>query len=195
MMFNVCNYLVKQFQPTNVTLPFYGNYFIAFSRFYAPIHEVLVMVIIILGLISNVSLMAVLTRKDMSSPTNIFLIGISVADCSVLMTYFCIWLPLVKYKVGSYEFAHALATMLPPYAIYRSVSSLLTVLLASWRVMRLYLPFQSRINLSESSAIKGTLICFGLCQVLFIPSTYSYGVTHSNCTLSNGTNKIIYYVC
>ena len=189
-MFNVC----KQFQSTNVTLPFYGNYFIAFSRYYAPVHEIFIIFIITLGLMSNASLLIVLTRKRMSSPTNTFLIGISIADSSVLITYFFIWLQIVLFGFGSFEYAYVFATMLPPYIIYRGVSSLITVLLALWRVTSLYFPFQSRIKLNGENAIKGSLICFGLCQVLFIPQTYSFGVSYANCTFSKGIKRVIYYV-
>lgn len=189
-MFNVC----RQFQSKNVTLPFYGHYFIAFSRYYAPIHEILIIFIITLGLMSNVSLLIVLTRKRMSSPTNTFLIGISIADSSVLITYFFIWLQTVLYGFGSFEYTYVFATMLPPYIIYRGVSSLITVFLALWRVISLYFPFQSRIKLNGENAVKGSLICFGLCQVLFIPQTYSFRVSYANCTYPEGIKRVIYYV-
>lgn len=192
-MFDICN----QFRPSNISLPFYGNYFIKFSRFYSPIHECLIPFIVFFGLLSNASLLVVLTRKKMISATNIFLIGMSVADSCVLISYFCIFIPLVKFKFGSYEYSYTFTQILPVYIIYRGASSLLTVLLALWRVTSLYFPFQSKIKLNERNAVIGTLICFGLCQILFIPQTVSFMVDTKNCSIEKGNqtfNKNVYNV-
>lgn len=190
LVFDICKFLNPA---VDVSKPFYVNYAIAFSQFYTPIHKVLVGIIVAFGLISNGSLLAVLTRKKMSSATNKFLIGISIADSVVLITYSCIWIQFVQRKFFSYELSYAFATYIGPYLMYRGVSSLLTVLLALWRVSSLYFPFQSSIKLTDGNAVKGMLFCFGICQILFIPHTIGFKNISANCTI-NGMYQTVFYV-
>lgn len=113
--------LCEQFSPqfNDKTLPYFGNFFIQFSIIYLEIYKVISIIIIIFGLITNFLLLGVLTRKKMASPSNTFLIGISVADTTVLIVHFFIWIPLINYNQISYEMAFWFVALFPPYCVFR----------------------------------------------------------------------------
>lgn len=190
MIPNFCS----QFLPRNVSLAYHGDSWICFNKFYSPFHEVGAILVIIFGLLTNTSLMIVLTRKKMSSPSNTYLIGISIADTAVLIIYFFEWLPLVAYKEGTYEYILWFTLLLPPYLVFRSVSNWLTVFLAVWRVITIYAPHQTFMELSNRNAIFTIVAAFGLVPFVFIPNMFSFRVDFANCTLSNGRQKYFFYV-
>lgn len=190
MIPNYCN----QFLPPNVPLDYYGDSWICFNKFYSLFHEVSAILVIMFGFLSNISLMVVLTRKKMSSPSNIYLIGISIADTTVLIIYFFEWLPLVVYKDGTYEYILWFTLLLPPYLVFRSVSNWLTVFLAVWRVISIYTPFQTFMKLSNMNAIFTIVASFGLVPFLFIPNMFSFRVDFVNCTFPNGRQKNFFHV-
>lgn len=113
------NTFCNQFLPRNGTLPYFGDFWIDFFQFYLPIHKVISIIIVIFGLICNLFMMIVLTRKKMASPSNTFLIGISIADTTVLIIYLFTWIPLISYDHFSYEFIFWSIALLTPYLIFR----------------------------------------------------------------------------
>lgn len=71
-----------------------GKNFEAFSESYGSIHKPLVLVISLFGVLANSVNIVVLTRRDMVTPTNILLTGLSVAQLLLLLSY----LSLVVYN-------------------------------------------------------------------------------------------------
>lgn len=71
-----------------------GRGFEDFSEIYGSIHKPLVLIISLFGVLANTVNIVVLTRRDMITPTNILLTGLSVAQLLLLLSY----LSLVLYN-------------------------------------------------------------------------------------------------
>lgn len=104
---------------SNETLPYFGRFFIQFSTVYLEIHKFLAVLIIIFGLVTNVLLLHVLSRKKMASPSNTFLIGISLSDTTVLIIYLFTWIPLISFNQMSYDWNFWFVALFTPYCIFR----------------------------------------------------------------------------
>lgn len=177
----------------NATLPYFGNFWIDFYNFYMPIHKVIAIIIINFGLITNFSLMKVLSRKNMSSPSNTFLIGISIADTIVLVVYIFAWIFFIAFDRLTYEWTLWFIASMGPYCLFRSISSWATVFLALWRVISLYFPMQKKMKLNERNAIITLIVIYSVCVISYIPFSTNYYVGNRNC-LVNGSTTVIYHV-
>ena len=178
----------------NTSLSYSSSIWETFGQFYSNVHEYDTAIIVVFGLVCNVLMLIVLTRKKMSNPSNLFLIGISIADMVTLATYFCIWLPLVMYKKFSYEHSFWYTQIFTSYSIFKSVSTWLTVMLGLWRVLSLYRPFGSFIELNMRNARILVLICFLAMPITHITHLRSYFVGHVECELPDGTWKEYFFV-
>lgn len=117
------------------------------------LYEVLSVYIVIFGLISNLILLIVLTRKNLlSNPSNVFLIGISFADLLVMTTHISIFLVTLLTTEHSYMLMLWTILLMPPCYITCSIGTWITVCLAGWRVIALYFPFQRTLKLSGKNA-------------------------------------------
>lgn len=186
-----------QFSRSNTTSPYFGEFWHQLFVLYLPIHKIVSVLLVIAGLFMNALLLIVLTRKKMASPSNTFLIGISVADTTVLIIYLFSWVPLITFHPFSYDFYFWTIFTLIPYLIFRSISSWITVFLALWRVVTLYLPFQTTLQLDNRNATILILACFLVVPLGFMPHLYSMKVDHHLCLISRGTsqtNQTVYTV-
>lgn len=113
------NYFCEQYSTPNETLPYFGDIFIKFSIIYLEIHKVISIIIIIFGLITNFLLLGVLTRKKMASPSNTFLIGISVSDSTVLIIYLFTWIRLISFDQMTFASALWFVALFQPYCVFR----------------------------------------------------------------------------
>ena len=165
-----------------------------FGQFYSKIHDYDTGFIVVFGLICNVLMLIVLTRKRMSNASNLFLIGITIADMATLSTYFCIWLPLVMYKKYSYQHSFWFTQIFTSFSIFKSVSTWLTVLLGLWRVVNLYQPSGIFFELNKKNARIIVLGCYIVMHVTHVTHVLSYVVGNVECELTDGTLKNYFFV-
>lgn len=109
----------KQFQYPHGHLPYYGDFWLSFYHAYLPIVKIGSIIIVIFGIILNILLMIILTRKKMINPANILLIGISIADTTTLLTHLALWYPLIAYGELSFAWNYYFVLLLAPYLIFR----------------------------------------------------------------------------
>lgn len=158
---------IDEFYPTNIS-----GFGPIFKKYYSNIHRYDAPTIILLGLVSNILLLFVLSKRVMHSPCNLFLIGISIADILSILTYFFLWLPLVISGEYSFIYNYINALVSTPYSAYRFISVWMTVILGLWRVASVYSPFQNIIELNMKNAKIFLVLCFIFGNFIHVPHLY-----------------------
>lgn len=187
-----------QFLPRSTPLPYFGDFFSQFFAYYIPVHNIIIQPVIIFGLISNIMLMIVLTReKMMKNLSNVFLIGISIFDITTLVIYSFMAFPMTKFGTYSYRYNFWFIVLLPPYLIFRSASTWITVFLAFWRVILLHFPFQTMMKLDTRNAVKCIIFSSFISIIAITPHYLTFIVNHSACEIRKKIEHFYYvsYKC
>lgn len=109
-----------QFLERQTPLPYFGDFFLKFFKFYLPIHKTIIYPVIIFGFISNALMLIVLTHAKMiNNTTNIFLIGISIFDTTTLIICFFLAIPMLQFGDHSFNWNYWFVLLFSPYLIFR----------------------------------------------------------------------------
>ncbi|BES97506.1 unnamed protein product [Nesidiocoris tenuis] len=133
---------------SNITLPEpYCAYFNDVRDYYLPLHGYTSLVVCLFGSVANLLNIMVLTRREMSSPTNAILTGLAVADLLVMLEYIPFaWYTIYKmtgpshkelytYSLGVFIYLHSNFSQ-----VCHTISIWLTVTLAIWRYIAVAYP-------------------------------------------------------
>ncbi|XP_011505952.1 PREDICTED: FMRFamide receptor-like [Ceratosolen solmsi marchali] len=181
----------------------------AFHTRYASIHGWASLLVCVFGSIANGLNIAVLTRREMSSPTNAILTGLAVADMLVMIEY-------MPYAVHSYLY-HRPKRETYTYAwtvfvlfhsnfaqVFHTISIWLTVTLAVWRYIAVAHPQKNREWCSYKRTIVAIVAAYVVCPLICFPLYVTTQVTSKNVTLDandrqinigmDANNATLYYV-
>lgn len=167
----------------------------AFHASYVSIHGWASLLVCIFGSIANGLNIAVLTRREMSSPTNAILTGLAVADMLVMIEY-------IPYAVHSYLY-HRPKRETYTYAwtvfvlfhsnfaqVFHTISIWLTVTLAVWRYIAIAHPQKNREWCSYRRTIMAIVGAYVICPLICFPLYVTTQVTSKNVTLDANDRQV-----
>ncbi|OXU22670.1 hypothetical protein TSAR_008552 [Trichomalopsis sarcophagae] len=167
----------------------------SFHTSYVAIHGWASLLVCIFGSIANGLNIAVLTRREMSSPTNAILTGLAVADMLVMIEY-------IPYAVHSYLY-HRPKRETYTYAwtvfvlfhsnfaqVFHTISIWLTVTLAVWRYIAVAHPQKNREWCSYNRTIMAIVAAYVICPLICFPLYVTTEVTSKNVTLDANDRQI-----
>lgn len=166
---------------TTVATPYCGKGLDKFYSAYRHVHGYASLLVCLFGSVANILNIAVLTRREMSSPTNAILTGLAVADLLVMLEYIpfaChMYLPQ-RPRRERYSFGWALFVLLHSHfsQACHTISIWLTVTLAVWRYIAVAYPQRNR----EWCGMQRTIIAIAsgyiLCPILCIPLYLAFNI-------------------
>ncbi|XP_075218212.1 myosuppressin receptor 1 [Lycorma delicatula] len=158
-----------------------GPHLEKFHTKYRKIHGYASLLVCLFGSVANSLNIAVLTRREMASPTNAILTGLAVADLLVMLEY----IPFACHMYFSqrpakerYSYGWAAFVLLHSHfaQVCHSISIWLTVTLAVWRYIAVAYPQRNR----EWCGMQRTLIIIAagyvICPILCIPLYLSFEI-------------------
>ncbi|KAJ8879760.1 hypothetical protein PR048_020368 [Dryococelus australis] len=185
--------------------PYCGPGLAAFSDTYRPVHVYASLLVCIFGSVANSLNIAVLSRREMSSPTNAILTGLAVADLLVMLEYipfvghtFLPYRQRLSYGWAVFVLFHSNFTQ-----VCHTIAIWLTVILAVWRYVAVAHPQKNREWCSmrttaaaiTSSYLASPFLCIPLYLAFDINSRISLlsddDLPCSNCS---GHNVTLYHV-
>ena len=161
----------------------------SFHTRYVSIHGWASLIVCLFGSIANGLNIAVLTRREMTSPTNAILTGLAVADMLVMMEY-------IPYAFHSYlyqrpkseTFTYGWAVFVLVHSnfaqIFHTISIWLTVTLAVWRYIAVAHPQKNRQWCSYKNTIYAIIGAYIICPIICVPLYVSTEIRSTNVTLN-----------
>ncbi|XP_049766199.1 G-protein coupled receptor dmsr-1-like [Schistocerca cancellata] len=137
-----------------------------FQAGYKEVHGYLSLFVCIFGSVANSLNIAVLTRREMISPTNSILTGLAVADLLVMAEYvpYALHMYLLRRpRAQTYTYAWAVFVLFHSNfaQVCHTVSILLTVTLAVWRYLAVAHPQRGQIGMPCTLAVVGSAYVLG----------------------------------
>ena len=155
------------------------------------IRDVILPVICACGIVGIVLTVIVLTRKNMSTSTNCYLIGLSVSDCLFLLLLFCMSVaergPMEKGSRAFYVFQVVATYMQILMNVCLLASIWTTVILAVERYFAICQPFMVGRLPSVRRARQILILNFFICCILRLPSFFAYRVSLHDDVSTNQT--------
>ncbi|XP_063227096.1 G-protein coupled receptor dmsr-1-like [Bacillus rossius redtenbacheri] len=159
--------------------PYCGRHLAAFSEAYRPVHVYASLLVCVFGSVANSLNIAVLTRREMSSPTNAILTGLAVADLLVMLEY----VPFAGHAFLPYE--QRLSYGWSVFVLFHShfaqvchtVAIWLTVILAVWRYVAVAHPQRSREWCGMGTTVRAIASAYVVCPVLCTPLYLAFDVS------------------
>lgn len=151
-----------------------------FSQWYAHLHGYVSVLVCVFGSVANTLNIAVLTRREMVSPTNAILTGLAVADLLVMVEYipyaFHMYLPAANrsyldqfsYPWTSFVYFHSLFGQ-----ICHTISIWLTVTLAVWRYIAIAHPQTNRRWCNMKCTVVTIAGAYIVCPLICLPIIFS----------------------
>ncbi|XP_054262257.1 G-protein coupled receptor dmsr-1-like [Macrosteles quadrilineatus] len=160
--------------PTPPELSYCGPGLDHFHATYRGVHGYVSLLVCVFGSVANVLNIAVLTRREMTSPTNAILTGLAVADLLVMIEYIpfaChMYLPQ-RPKRERYSYGWALFVLLHAQVsqVFHTISIWLTVTLAVWRYIAVAHPQRNREWCGMQRTLAAIAAGYICCPLLCIP--------------------------
>ncbi|KAK9512916.1 hypothetical protein O3M35_001227 [Rhynocoris fuscipes] len=154
--------------------PYCGHAFDLFRNVYRGAHGYISLVVCLFGSVANLLNIVVLTRREMTSPTNAILTGLAVADLLVMLEYipFAWHMYLsIGSKTNRYSYLWALFVLLHSNftQVCHTISIWLTVTLAVWRYIAVAYPQRNREWCGMQRTIVAIAMGYLTCPLLCIP--------------------------
>ncbi|XP_055603205.1 G-protein coupled receptor dmsr-1-like [Uranotaenia lowii] len=153
-----------------------------FHTSYSSIHGIVCLLVCIFGSVANMLNIAVLTRREMHSPTNAILTGLAIADLLVMLDY----MPFAVYTSSFMRFSREerLTYSWSWYVMFHSIfaqichtiSIWLTVTLAVWRYIAVAYPQKNRIWCRMINTLVAIMSSYIVCPLLGIPLYLSFSI-------------------
>uniref|UniRef100_A0A1B6ECD2 G-protein coupled receptors family 1 profile domain-containing protein n=1 Tax=Clastoptera arizonana TaxID=38151 RepID=A0A1B6ECD2_9HEMI len=195
---------------TIVPTSYCGQGLVSFHSAYRQVHGYVSLLVCIFGSIANILNIAVLTRPEMSSPTNAILTGLAVADLLVMIDYIpfaCHMYFEQRPKRERYTYGWAYFVLVHSHfaQTFHTISIWLTVSLAVWRYIAVAYPQHNREWCSMQRTIVAIAGGYIICPLLCIPFYLSFNIISNvelleddgNSALPNSTssyNVTLYFV-
>ena len=151
---------------------------------YYNIHGFVSLFVCIFGSVANILNIAVLTRRDMRSPTNAILTGLAIADLLVMLDY-------IPYNINEYLYAqfeysradqrtYAWAVIIYFHAYFsqtgHTISIFLTVTLAVWRYIAIAYPQKNRAWCNMRNTLVAITSSYLVCPLLCFLTFFVYKI-------------------
>ncbi|XP_015177510.1 PREDICTED: sex peptide receptor-like [Polistes dominula] len=151
-----------------------GSNLESFHLIYAQIHGWASLIVCIFGCIANSLNIAVLTRRDMRSPTNMILTGLAVADLLVMIEYVPYAIHLYLYHRSRKDrFTYGWAVFVLFHSnfgqVCHTISICLTLTLAIWRYIAVAHPQKNHEWCSHRRTIIAIIGAYLFCPILCVP--------------------------
>lgn len=146
----------------------------SFHNWYFEVHGWASLLVCIFGSIANVLNIAVLTRREMQSPTNMILTGLAVADLLVMIEYIPYTIHGYLYKRSRRDtFTYGWSMFVLIHSnftqVCHTISIFLTVTLAVWRYIAVAHPQKNREWCSDKRTFLMIAFAYVSCPILCIP--------------------------
>ena len=146
----------------------------SFYNWYAQVHGWASLLVCIFGSIANVLNIAVLTRREMQSPTNMILTGLAVADLLVMIEYIPYAIHMYLYRRPRRDtFTYGWSIFVLFHSnftqVCHTISICLTVTLAVWRYIAVAYPQRNREWCSNKRTSLMIAFAYVSCPILCIP--------------------------
>lgn len=156
------------------TLTGYECHLDSFHSWYSQIHGWASLLVCIFGSIANILNIAVLTRREMRSPTNMILTGLAVADLLVMIEYIPYAVHMYLYKRSRRDtFTYGWSVFVLFHSnfaqVCHTISICLTVTLAIWRYIAVAYPQRNHEWCSDRRTILVILFAYICCPILCVP--------------------------
>lgn len=169
-----------------------------FSQWYRQKHGYVTTVFCIVGIITNILNIVVLTRKQMLSSTNILLTGLAIYDGLTMIAYlpfalwfYCLYGTEPTPERNTYTAAAFLLMFAYFSVVVHTTSILITLSLAVFRCIFIKLPSVRSTMCSIYRAKMAIFICFALAVTVSIPN---FIILQIKGHLVTGTNSTIWVV-
>uniref|UniRef100_A0A1E1WN16 G-protein coupled receptors family 1 profile domain-containing protein n=1 Tax=Pectinophora gossypiella TaxID=13191 RepID=A0A1E1WN16_PECGO len=163
-----------------------------FNRAYSRLHGYIAIVICIVGSATNSINIAVLSRREMASPTNSILTGLAVADLLVMLEYIPFALHM-NIKIGPQvnKNTYAWAVFVYFHSIFsqtfHTISIWLAVTLAVWRYVAIAYPQKNRSWCSKRNTTLAIVSAYVICPFLCLPIYFAMTIVPSEVTPQNNS--------
>ncbi|KAF0313930.1 Sex peptide receptor [Amphibalanus amphitrite] len=146
---------------------------------YRPWHGYLALFVCLFGSVANLFNIAVLTRKEMRSPTNVILTGLAVADLMVMVEYipFAYRRHISTIK-DTFSYPDTLYILFHAHfaQVFHTISIWMTVMLAVWR----FLSIVHMHTASRCCSMRNSICCivatYVLTPIICIPSYFTFSL-------------------
>ncbi|XP_050435808.1 G-protein coupled receptor dmsr-1 [Adelges cooleyi] len=185
--------------------PYCGDSLVIVRDAYVHYHGYASLLVCAFGSVANILNIAVLTRKEMVSPTNAILTGLAVADLLVMVEYmpfaYHMYLRPADYpRADRFSYNWSLFVLLHSdfSQAFHTISIWLTVTLAVWRYVAVVHPQLNRVWCRMETTFLAIALGYLLCPVICIPSYLTFNLISrvelldatGNRPTVNGTNGI-----
>ncbi|XP_036140804.1 sex peptide receptor-like [Monomorium pharaonis] len=166
-----------------------------YSWYRTQMHGWASLLICIFGSIANVLNIAVLTRREMQSPTNMILTGLAVADLLVMIEYIPYAIHMYLYKRSRRDtFTYGWSMFVLFHSnftqVCHTISICLTVTLAVWRYIAVAHPQRNREWCSNKRTFLMIAFAYLSCPILCIPLYINTEVRPQDESLDKLGNKV-----
>lgn len=146
----------------------------SFYNWYAQVHGWVSLLVCIFGSIANVLNIAVLTRREMQSSTNMILTGLAMADLLVMIEYIPYAIHMYLYQRSRRDtFTYGWSSFVLFHSnfaqVCHTISIFLTVTLAVWRYIAVAHPQRNREWCSNKRTFLMIAFAYVSCPILCIP--------------------------
>lgn len=163
-----------------------------FSTGYRRIHGYVSLVVCLFGSVANSLNIAVLTRREMTSPTNALLTGLAVADLLVMLEY----IPFASHmympqgnRPATDQFSYAWTTFVLFHSnfaqVCHTVSIWLTVTLAVWRYIAVAHPQRNREWCCMRTTLVAIFSAYIVSPLLCIPFFLTFNIQPKTVAVDN----------
>ncbi|PNF24887.1 hypothetical protein B7P43_G10168 [Cryptotermes secundus] len=150
----------------------------------ATVHGYVSLVVCLFGSVANSLNIAVLTRREMTSPTNALLTGLAVADLLVMLEYIpfaChMYMPQSTSRTATDQYSYAWAVFVLFHSnfaqVCHTVSIWLTVTLAVWRYIAVAHPQRNREWCCMKTTIAAIVSAYVVSPLLCIPLFLAFSI-------------------
>ncbi|XP_026757699.2 G-protein coupled receptor dmsr-1-like isoform X2 [Galleria mellonella] len=163
-----------------------------FNKAYSRLHGYIALVICIVGSATNSINIAVLSRREMTSPTNSILTGLAVADLLVMLEYIPYALHM-NIKIGPQVNKNTYAWTVFVYfhsifsQTFHTISIWLAVTLAVWRYIAIAYPQKNRTWCSKRNTTIAIVSAYIMCPFLCLPIYFAMNIVPSEVTPQNNS--------
>ncbi|XP_050534199.1 G-protein coupled receptor dmsr-1-like [Daktulosphaira vitifoliae] len=163
--------------------PYCGDMVVNLRYTYEQYHGYASLLVCAFGSVANILNIAVLTRKEMVSPTNAILTGLAVADLLVMVEYvpfaYHMYLRPDNYpRSDRFSYNWSLFVLLHSgfSQAFHTISIWLTVTLAVWRYVAVVHPQINRIWCRMETTLSTIALGYLICPLICIPSYLTFNL-------------------
>lgn len=163
-------------EENQINVTYCGPELEVFSNKYSEIHGYISLIVCQFGSVANILNIAVLSRREMRSPTNAILTGLAIADLLVMLDY----IPYVchvylspKSRLDNNKFSYGWTTFVLFHSLFsqvcHTISICLTLILAFWRYIAIAYPHKNREWCKMENTLWALVIAYVMCPIICTP--------------------------